>query len=585
MSAPNTTAGMSMTAPTVMPPLERRGALDDRLVRSRPLGEVRPVAGEPSRLPSAEGSVVFLCAFALFGFAAYRMGIVYAALPGDAVSRTAAASAALWSRDPKLESLGFVWPPFPALFEIPLVWLGRWWPPLLRDAMAGPLVSALSMAGLVAVARAWFEDLGLGRALRLTLVALLALHPLILLYGANGMSEAGLLLFLMVAARRTALWLERQRPLDLVAASAALGMAYLHRYEAAAAAVALVALVSLHVASATTGPWKVRARAALLPATVAAVPAFGAMVVWAFVSWAITGEPLAQFSSKYGNSAQVRAAARFIAESAGAVDGLPRAVYFGKQLLLFAALAPLLLVILYWFGTRGGLRTASAACMFGAPLAFQLASAVAGSSYQWGRYVICAVVLGFLLIGPLVVSAGPPSSRGRRLVAGLSVVAAAAFVGVSVAGVRAGALDTREEAWELSTLPLGPLRPDRVVALPSLTTVGNAVASEIERLNPGPGQVLLDTSNSFAVVLNARDQRWFVIPADRDFERILSAPAAFGVRYVVVPRRSTLYDAVIEAFPQLKDDGGTFARRVRTVEPPGGVGYTYDIFELTGSDR
>ena len=54
----------------------------------------------------------------------------------DGVSRVAIANRILFSRDPHLAAVGFVWSPLPELVLVPLVALKSLWPALVQEAFA-----------------------------------------------------------------------------------------------------------------------------------------------------------------------------------------------------------------------------------------------------------------------------------------------------------------------------------------------------------------------------------------------------------------------------------------------------------------
>ena len=83
---------------------------------------------------------------------------------------------------------------------------------------------------------------GLGTPPTAAVTVLFAAHPLIVLYGANGMSEASFLFFLTFAARQIARWVQTQGVSELVWAGGGLALAYMTRYEAVAAAGAALPL-------------------------------------------------------------------------------------------------------------------------------------------------------------------------------------------------------------------------------------------------------------------------------------------------------------------------------------------------------
>jgi hypothetical protein len=516
--------------------------------------------------------------FAAYLWIGWRLGIDVHLLPGDSLARVANASSAVFSRDPHPEAIGFVWSPFPSLLEVPLVWLSHLWPALLNRGMAGVIISSLAMAGMVATVRAWMADLGLGVVVRWSLVVAVALHPFTVLYGANGMSEAGMVCFLVIAARRFALWLEDDRVGDLVAAGLALSLAYLFRYEVAASAIAFAVAIGWISWRRSHGPAPDRARRAGLRIVVGALPAFFTIALWAFVSWAVVGEPFAQFSSKYGNgqnSSAVKAAAQGI--SVSQFSGAARVVLYVKQLLVFGTPALVAVAVLIFFGTNIANRATAAIVMLGAPLGFQLVTAVGGSTLAWARSTIAAVPLGILLAG--VVAARVPTTRsGVRVVGAITVGVCVLCVGLAVTTTRNGSLQSSEERTELAAVP-GPYH----VAVPASTTpilVGQRIAQDIDALGPRRGQILTDSSTTFTVVLNAKDQRDYVIPADRDDERIVADPPRFGVRYVLVAQPSSAYDGVAAAWPGIFNGGAGLGHLVDEWGTPAHPATHYRLYEL-----
>jgi hypothetical protein len=529
-----------------------------------------------------ERTLVFLVPFALFTAVGRHMVVVAHAAPGDALSRTANAAAAVFSRDPHLEAIGFVWPPIPQLVEVPLVWFGRWFPSLLRDGFAGVIASALFMAAMVSAVRTWLAECGLRRSTRLALLALLVIQPMVLLYGANGMSDAAMLAFLVIGARRLARWFEDERPLDLTAASIALGCAYLTRYEVAASIMAVTSLVGwvaygrLRVRHPELGPRRLLRKAAI-PMSVAALPATFSVVLWAFVSWAVVDEPFAQFTSAYGNSRQVADGARGIALMAGAASGPLRARFFGLQVLVFGVVAVVAMIAILWFARRGALRMWAAVACLAAPLGFLLVSSVGGSIFAWPRYAIAIVPLGTMLLGTLIASVGRVGTR-HAVAAGLALILSVVGVAVQYRVIRHEELGTSDEARQLATLPRpvgGFVTPE---AEPSAMPWGQHIAAEIERLAVHRGQILTDAAHSFSIILASRDETDFVIPSDRDFSQVLADPVRFGARYVLVPDPAKSgYDQVNDTYPGLYRDGFGMAHLV--AEWPAGK-MTFRLYEM-----
>jgi hypothetical protein len=502
---------------------------------------------------------VFTLSFGLFLYVGHELARA-GVLPGDALARTLNAAAAVKGRDPHLEAIGFVWPPFPTLFEVAILALLPI-KALVRTGYAGVIVSAALMAATVSAVRSWLEDCGLGRVARIGLVIALVANPMILLYGSNGMSEAGMLCFLVLAARRLAKWFERGAVADLVVAGICLGMAYLTRYEAAASIVAVTAVVGLDVLRRTAGDFRRRRRTAITAATVIGLPAVFAALLWALLSWAVVGEPFAQFTSEYGNSALVQAAADRASDGAGLSLG-GRLLLLGQQVAVFGGLAIVTAMVLYWWADRGGRRVAAAVATLGAPIAFHAVAALGGSTFGWGRFVISLVPLGVMLLGVLIADLSRRPGVSSAVVVAVGCVVALASSAAVLAVVRTGDLETRDDAWALSVLP-PPYRTHVDEGLSIPMEEGRTIARDIERLAPGRGSVVVDSASAFPIVMAADDLRVFVIPPDRDFMQILADPYSFGVDYLLVSSPDTLaHDEVATVFPTLYENGAGISELV-----------------------
>jgi len=105
-------------------------------------------------------------------------------------SRVANAGYVLESGIPTCPRSAFVWNPLPSLVEVPILQLSRWWPELRTHGMAGVVQSALLMSAAAVMVRRIALDRGVGAGWRRLAVAAFAMQPMIVAYGASGMSEA-----------------------------------------------------------------------------------------------------------------------------------------------------------------------------------------------------------------------------------------------------------------------------------------------------------------------------------------------------------------------------------------------------------
>ena len=525
-----------------------------------------PVAGTDSgRMQRQLAFLLSFCGFFTVGLLVTRYG---GTLPGDAISRVQAAQSVWFGRDPHLESIGFIWGPFPTVFEVPLVWFRSIWAPMTGDAVAAVIVSALFMAGLVNQVIRWGEESGAPSVMRLAVALCVVAHPLIWVYGANGMSEACWLFFLAVLARRLALWTETDDVRHLTYAGIAAGAAYLVRYESLAVVAAVCAVVAVTtwrrwhpvVDDPTFGTpnWdhdRDRARRTVLDVTIFVLPAAAAVVGWAFASWAIIGEPFAQFTSDYGNSALV-ARAGDLGSIVGDPTKLGRASFYLGQVLTAAPLVVVLALAAFAFARASNRRAVAALGVFGTPIAVQIMFSYQGSTFPWFRYSVSAVVL----CGLLALVLGPASNWVRWLAVALLIPGIVS----SFAVMRVGDLGTVDDVDVIQQL--GAVRDGSVDRDASWFGRSQRIAADIDAMGDvEPGSVICDASVCFPILVNAPRPEVYVIPSDRDFQPMAANPGRFGVRYILLGNPAISgADAVATAFPGIWDaEGAPVAEVVR----------------------
>lgn len=517
---------------------------------------------------------MFLVAAAGYLVAAGILTLKYNIIFGDSMSRVANAHFVLFSRDPHLSAIGFVWNPLPSALMLPFVPLKYLLPVLVERAFLSNIESALFMAGAVYALHGILADLGARRIARLALSLLFALHPLILLYAANGMSEAPLLCFLLLAARALSRWALNEEPKQLVAAGVALALAYLSRYGAIGSGAAAMTLVFVVTLLRTQGSWRSRRAAALTDTAVVGTPLAATMILWAVVSKVIVGEWLPQLSGAYSFSGQVNRLGTEIRSVIGEDMG-ERAAYLARQWL---GLQPLALVAALLVAVialrRRDLRAVPLLCVLGANLAFDAYAFLSGKSFGVIRYSISFVPLTIVLAG-LILATPPGTAREsladvpRRVAQRrLALPAAAlAMVGVllMVPGLFTGAstLLDRELAYEDSQKLMGVFRPERAEVADRAALEGvnveRRLARYLDRKRLPRGSVIHDTASSAAIPLNSRRPTQFVVTSDRDFERAVADPALFQVQYLVVPTQQVSFNALNNAYPDLYEKGAGIA--------------------------
>lgn len=519
-----------------------------------------------------EGTFVYLIAFGLYLTVAVLLDIKYRTFNGDAVSRMANGFYILYSRDPHLAAVGFVWEPLQSVADMVFLLGNHLWPSLSHNDMAGSLVSALAMAGAVYQILAALREWGVTRVPRLVLATFFALNPMIVFYGGNGMSE-GLYIFTLTTATRYLLRWMRDRDLrSLAYAGVALGFAYLTRNEAAGAALAGALAVGLVSYWSTRGPRSSRIRSAASDLFIFGVPSFVAAAGWAITSFIITGSFFGQLSSIYGNSAQ---------ESYLQHKSLHGRAIFEIQAL--DALAPLLAIVLLASIVvalkRRDPRMMAPLMVLGGALGFDMLAFLGNTIENFFRYWIVAVPLEVLLVGSLLaaVQTRPrnenPVTRSPgalpRVLRALAAIALAILV-MLPATVTTGAAMFNPKIGSEQVDALGFIFHSHPNAndiqwkdrYPHILALGDYFSS----LRLPDGDIVTD---NFDVCLpqlltTISQPKLFVIPNDRDFRRILADPITFHTHYILEANPAQVPNTSINIqYPKLWDTGAGFTKLVR----------------------
>jgi hypothetical protein len=518
---------------------------------------------------------VYFIALAVYLACGYWLQVQHGFILGDALSRVSAAQSVLFSRDPHLAAIGFIFTPLTAMLQIPAIALSPLWPDLAERAFAGSMMSAVFMAGCVVQIMGMGFDRGLPRGYVVTITALVALNPMIVFYGSNGMSEAPFLFFVTWAVRRLIMWMVDDDVHHLIAAGGiAMALSYLTRYDA----VACIAAAGVVVAITTyrRAPAPPRLRRALLDLLLVSGPGLASFVGWAAASWLITGLPFAQFSSQYGNTAILQQ------------SGLATSDFGGG--LVFAAtcitlLAPTLVLLALWAGIVRLRRPywptlVVPLALYGGVLAFQAYSYASGSTFPFLRFYIAAIpfaaCLAMLAVPERAFAAA--TRRGRYAPAEQDVCPSRRGWPAYVPVALVFAITVPAAGWAMTRPAYAPqeyalaavLRPNQN-ALSDRSAVERSIAATfsterkiaryLDGLDLPESSVIVDTVYGFAVVAASTKPKTFVVPSDPDFTALLNDPTETGVEYLlaVPPKGRGVSDALNVRYPTLFDTGADIA--------------------------
>lgn len=544
-------------------------------------------------------AAIYGTALVIYLAVGYWLQVRHGFILGDALSRVSAAQSVLFSRDPHLAAIGFIFTPLTAMVQIPAIALSPLWPDMAAHAFSGTIMSSVFMAGAVIQIMGMGTDRGLPRAYVLTITALFALNPMIVFYGSNGMSEAPFIFFITWAVRRLIMWMVDDDVHHLVAAGGiAMGLSYLTRYDAVACVAAAGLLVGITTYRRATAPPRIRR--ALLDLLMVSGPGFFAFVGWAVASWLITGEAFAQFTSQYGNSAILKL-------SGGSTVTFASGFTFAAVCitLLAPTLLPIALwaVLLRWRRPNWPMLIVPLA-IFGAALAFQAYSYATNSTFGFLRFYIIAIPLTASL-AMLAVPDGvfvrakrpgkyrpvqPPAARrpvGVHRWATYVVVAIAFAVTVPVTAWGMGQSKYAPQEYALAAV-LRP-QPDSVdprtaveQRIAASFSTERDIARYLDNLNLPESSILADTVFGFAVLAASQHPKNFIVPSDPDFTAVLNDPANSGVQYLLaVPAtgRGTS-DALNLRYPTLYETGADIATLELEIRNDGDSQPTWRLYRV-----
>lgn len=548
------------------------------------------------RLTSESGLVV-LIAFAGYLTVALLLDFKYRILPLDAVSRMANGYYVLWSRDPHLAAVGFVWSPLQSFADIPLLLFKPLFPVLSTHDLAGSMVSVLAGVGVVHQVHAALRDWNVRRGPRLALTLVFGINPMVLYYAGNGMSDMLYTFLLVLTTRYFLRWVHAGGLRPLVYAGSALGLAYLNRYEALGSA-GMAAVVVLGVSYwRSQGRPRFRIMTASADATIFLAPLLATFTSWAMMSFVITGQAFPGISSQYGTGAQTSEQAP-MTFAVRAAHGLHNVEYL-------APLLPLVLVLAIFFSIRrSDLRILAPLAILGGSVTFDALGLLVGFLEPWYRYFIVSVPLDVMLVGCILAQGGvaeatrparvqvdPPPAKSERdkwfAVSVIGVVVVVALLGLSVPstgkGIFASSVQS-SESQELGALFMShPTKADlqyehHFAHIQSIDTY-------IENMHLPDGSIVADTYGNCTpqIVTSVPDSKVFVIINDRDFQKVLADPLTFGAHYLFVPQPVGvgLVDALNEEYPTLYANGAGFAKLVHQFNADG-ICAPYRLYRVTG---
>lgn len=458
-------------------------------------------------------------------------------LINDAMSKTLTAQLMVLSRDPHLASMGYYWMPLPMLLRIPVVLVLA---PFHQVVMAGPIVSGLMAAATLPVIYRIGRTVNAPTAAIVVVVVAYGLSPVTVVSAASGMAETTFGLFAALSILGYVRWIRSGGSTNLAFFAVAYAGAVLSRYES------LLFLPIIAVVFSAASP-----RGRRLPTVVLAVlPGLAAMGLFTLASWLIKRDPIFWWHAAKVPTTTPRDASWLPTDrTAGAMIA-----YLIVMLLVMAPAA---------FPVLAGALTDR--CRFWASLGlagFVLVQPIA-VTYQVTQGQSWATPRLFMFMAPLFAACAAlwllrdgdsevyGELRGRRGHPALRV-ASRRFGWIAVALVPVGALSATvyladpahsapEGEYVLFAPLLGRTGVDDVAqdspSNPVFTLNVDQLEQMMDDLDPelAAGKVVaMDSVMGFPLLFTEHPKQ-FLVPEDRDFERIVADPRGRFDYVIILP--------------------------------------------------
>jgi len=507
--------------------------------------------------------LLFLVSLSLFVGLAYYLVFELQFLFGDALSRTFHAYAVFFGNNPKLASIGLVWPPVPTLVQLPFVLIK----PLNVFGFAGNVVSSLFMASTVLVVYKSLLLLKLTKIEGFLLSVLFLVNPMILFYGANGMSEAIAIFFYSLSTYHLIQYLKKGKIPTIIAMSISVSLAVMSRWEMVLLIPILITSLGVHTFLKVRRNRLTRSEAYIL---IFATPVAFTILVWLIFNFTIMNDTFHFMKSIYSNSAQSASliqSSNSFAQLKGNIlmtTGYVLIRVFYAQLFFF----PLsFLVALKAIVSKNKVLYGSLVATPLAIVCFHLLLLYKGQSFGWLRFFIYVIPSTYLLLA--LVLTDIKKQANRRLIFIISTIL---LIGSSLWTARAMSLPTigREENKTINAI----LYQDKSFIANDTYEADVEVAQYI--LTQTKNRILVDDFTGFPIVYYTDKPSRFIETIDNDFDLALEDPYAFSdLDYFLVRKKEGVgdLDAINRKYPSMYENGAGIA----TLEKDFGVWRLYKL--------
>lgn len=492
------------------------------------------------------GAVTFLLECA----AGYYYNVIVAYYHSDGISRVANAFYVLYSRNPHLGAIGFVWNPLPSFVDMIFLTLYPLIPEMATKGIAGLLMSAVFSSLTVVVAAKAFLSNGLPRWSSIVFPLLFALSPMIFIFGFNGMSDAPFMFFIVVSVVRFLAFMDTGKPGNLFFASMALALAFWCRYEAVPFGFALILSAAVAVGLTSSG----RSRLAKMEGVflVIATPLIYSALLWLLLNALIVGNPFYFLNGEYSNISQIQGHLDDPIYASMLNNPVNAFIYAAKKIAVFSVPFASILLIRALNGRLLKKATLILICLFLSIPMLQVVMLMRGTTLAWTRYFIYVLPVSFAWL--------PYELGSIRRKWHITVPLVAMAVNFCILSY---AITQPSIAPDENTFLQNSFGSHTQAYYDQQQWIG--IADYLDENYP-ESSILADSFSAYMIILESHYPKRFFISSDYNFKKAISDPSLFGVEYILIPKPGSpsVISAVNNAYPNLFEHGADWAELVKS---------------------
>lgn len=469
----------------------------------------------------------------------YYLTSIYGFMSGDASSRVANAFYVLYSREPSLANIGFVWNPLPSFIEMILLVFYPLFPALASEGLAAVIVSSLFAALTVALLVKAGKQFGLNKWLSIIFALLYAFNPYIFYYGANGLTEVIFIYFINIAVIQMLLWMHKDGARPLVIAAIAIAFAFWTRYETVFFGAALAVAVLIWIMQTKKELMKERLQQVEGTWILLLTPVAFSGLLWIFFNYTIMGDGFYFLTSSYGNLGQATLLMEDEKFTSLVNNPISTLIFVAERLWYFSI--PLIIIFVMRIIERRIFRWDFLMLLILALSipSMQVILLLRGGTAAWIRY--------YMYVFPIVVAWIPYEISKMRF---RKVGSTLLIIGMLISGVVMGMMMNNPK---IASDEYEAFRQNKLF---EEQQAGAAVTAFINKNVPNQ-MILTDSFSSFRIIMGSSNPKNFVITSDDDFVESLENPAEHNIDFILLPNPKAVLsiDGVNQKYPDLYENG------------------------------